>query len=253
MALDDGSCLSHSANYIVKALECVSVLLPSQSGTHILTLLLGYQEHNIGPWNFCAATSDNTSNTKKAQRLLCEHYPHIINLQDACHLLNLAVKGICLLPEFEDVSGHHFCLECLLTVSLPLFSSHSSYTMEHYNHKQTDLGISQGLEAISNTCFGTIYWAALSIQHGLPAFQAVIKDTDLGIDIAVSAKLNFKLKLSKLLTIIWPWAKGTRCLEGAHVTPDQVYFIFLGILAQHEEDFCKNEFQLQNGTIRSIC
>ncbi|KAG2028624.1 hypothetical protein BDR03DRAFT_1019560 [Suillus americanus] len=133
--------------------------------------------------------------------------------------------------------------------------------MEHYNHKQTDLGISQGLEAISNTCFGTIYWAALSIQRGLLAFQAIVEDTDLGIDIASlndlfipgGAKLNFKLKLSKLLTIIWPWAKGTRCLEGAHVTPDQVYFIFLGILAQHEEDFCKNEFQLQNGTIGSIC
>ncbi|KAG2126559.1 uncharacterized protein EDB93DRAFT_1063228, partial [Suillus bovinus] len=168
----------------------------------------------IGPWNFCAATSDNTGNMKKARRLLSECYPHIINLQDACHLLNLAMKDICLLPEFEDVSGHHFRLVM-----------------------SCDLGISCGLEAICDTRFGTIYWAALSIQHGLPAFQAIVEDTDLGIDIASpndlfipgGAKLNFELELYKLLAIIRPWTTGTRCLEGAHITPDQVYFVFLGM------------------------
>ncbi|KAG2131747.1 hypothetical protein DEU56DRAFT_953211, partial [Suillus clintonianus] len=138
--------------------------------------------------------------------------------------------------------------------------SRSSYTMEHYDQKRADLGISRGLEAIGDTRFGTIYWAALSIQRGLPAFQAVVEDTDLGIDIASlndifvpgGAKLNFELELSKLLAVIGPWAKGTRCLEGAHVTPDQVYFVFLGILAQHEEDFRKNEFRLRNSTIGSV-
>ncbi|KAG1859014.1 hypothetical protein DFJ58DRAFT_658524, partial [Suillus subalutaceus] len=138
--------------------------------------------------------------------------------------------------------------------------SRSSYAMEHYNHKRITLGISRGLEAIGDTRFGTIYWAALSIQRGLPAFQAVVEDTDLGIDIASlndlfvpgGARLNFELELSKLLAVIGPWAKGTRCLEGAHITPDQVYFVFLGILAQHEEDFRKNEFRLRNNTIGSI-
>lgn len=67
--------------------------------------------------------------------------------------------------------------------------SRSSYTMEHYDQKRADLGISRGLEAIGDTRFGTIYWAALSIQRGLPAFQAVVEDTDLGIDIAVSLQL----------------------------------------------------------------
>lgn len=64
--------------------------------------------------------------------------------------------------------------------------------------------------------------------------------------------MTFELELSKLLAIIGPWAKGTRCLEGAHVTPDQVYFVFLGILAQHEEDFHRNEFRLRMGTIENI-
>jgi len=57
----------------------------------------------VGVWNFCAVSSDNTGNTKKAQRLLCEKYPHIFNMQDACHLLNLAVKDICMLHDFEEV------------------------------------------------------------------------------------------------------------------------------------------------------
>ncbi|KAG1790120.1 uncharacterized protein HD556DRAFT_1305449 [Suillus plorans] len=54
--------------------------------------------------------------------------------------------------------------------------------MEHYNHKRAGLG----LEVIGDTRFGTIYWAALSIKCGLPAFQAVLEDTDLGIDMAAN-------------------------------------------------------------------
>ncbi|OJA15131.1 hypothetical protein AZE42_12680, partial [Rhizopogon vesiculosus] len=232
MTLDDGSCLSHSANYIVEALDRVV--------------------QNIGPWNFCAVTSDNTGNTKKARNLLCERYPHIINLQDACHLLNLAVKDICLLVEFEDV------IQQVRTILA--FMSRSGYAMEHYDHKRAGLGITRGLEAIGDTRFGTIYWAALSVQRGLPAFQALVADTRLSIEISSlndlfipgGARLTFELELSKLLSAIGPWAKGIKCLEGAHITPDQVYFVFLGILAQHEEDFRKNEFRLKPRTIESI-
>ncbi|KAI6161593.1 hypothetical protein EDD17DRAFT_1509102 [Pisolithus thermaeus] len=46
MELDDASQLSHTAKYILEVLECMIA--------------------KIGPWNFCAATSDNTGNTQKA-------------------------------------------------------------------------------------------------------------------------------------------------------------------------------------------
>ncbi|KAJ8585242.1 hypothetical protein M405DRAFT_865549 [Rhizopogon salebrosus TDB-379] len=211
MTLDDASRLSHPAKYIVEALERVI--------------------ENI--WNFCAATSDNTGNAKRARQLLCERYPHIINLQDACHLLNLAVKDICLLPEFEDV------IQQVRTVLAHM--SRSSYAMEHYDHKRAELGISRGLEAIGDSRFGTIYWAAVSVQRGLPAFQAMVEDINLGIDIASlndlfvpgGARLTFELELSRFLSVVGPWAKGTRCLE-------------------HEEDFRKNEFRLKNHTIEGI-
>ena len=132
----------------------------------------------IGPWKFCATSSDNTGNTRKARRLLCERYPHILNLQDACHLLNLGIKAIALLPEFENV------IHQIRTILA--FMSQSSYAMEHFDHQRDQLGISRGLESIGETRFGTIYWAGRSVQRGLPAFRAIIEDESLGINIAVS-------------------------------------------------------------------
>jgi hypothetical protein len=42
-------------------------------------------------------------NTRLARQKLVELYPHIINLQDPCHKLSLAVKSIGKLPEFQPV------------------------------------------------------------------------------------------------------------------------------------------------------
>lgn len=65
--------------------------------------------------------------------------------------------------------------------------SRSGYATEHYNHERSKLGITRGLEAIGDTCFGTIYWAGKSVQRGLPAFQAIVENEALGIDITVSS------------------------------------------------------------------
>jgi len=60
--------------------------------------------------------------------------------------------------------------------------SRSTYTMEHFNHQRARLGIRQGLEYIGETRFGTIYWSALSVQRGLPAFAALAeKHIDIGM------------------------------------------------------------------------
>ncbi|KAH7917067.1 hypothetical protein BV22DRAFT_1027014, partial [Leucogyrophana mollusca] len=213
----------------------------------------------IGPWNFCATSSDNTGNTKKARRLLCERYPHILNLQDACHLINLAIKSISLLPEFEEV------IKQVRTILV--FMSRSSYASEHFDFERSRLGIRRGLEGIGETRFGTIYWAALSVQRGLPAFQAIVENEQLGIDIAVSfpeyqlhkthtmvhrLRIMFELELSKYLAVIGPFAKALKSLESAHVTADQIYYFWLGIIAQLEDIFTKNEYRLQKSTMESI-
>jgi hypothetical protein len=82
--------------------------------------------------------------------------PTHLNLQDACHLFNLAIKSIALLPEFEKVIHQ--------VRTILAFMSNSSYVMEHFNHQCGLLSIPRGLEGISDTRFGTIYWAAHSVQ-----------------------------------------------------------------------------------------
>ncbi|KAI6023515.1 ribonuclease H-like domain-containing protein [Pisolithus microcarpus] len=159
---------------------------------------------------------------------------------DGCHLLNLAIKDICLLPEFGEIISQIW--------SILAFMSCSTYSMEHFNHH---------LEYIGETHFGTIYWSALSVQCGLPAFAAL---AECNIDIMGHNslflpggwKILFELALSKLLQVTGPWAKGLRVLEAADVTADYIYYIFLGIMSQLEEDFRKNEFSLGQKTIEDI-
>jgi hypothetical protein len=66
--------------------------------------------------------------------------------------------------------------------------------MEHYDHKRAELGISRGLEAIGDSRFGTIYWAVVSVQRRLPAFQAMVEDINLGIDIAVGCAITLQMR-----------------------------------------------------------
>jgi hypothetical protein len=115
---------------------------------------------------------------KKAHENLCRRYPHILNFQDPCHLLNLAIKAICLLEEFKEVTTN---LRQVLA-----FMSKSSYAMEHFDYECTKLGITRGIEGIGNTCFATMYWAGKSVQRGLPALQAIVENDTLGIDISVT-------------------------------------------------------------------
>lgn len=65
-------------------------------------------------------------------------------------------------------------------------------------------------------------------------------------------KILFELALSKLLQVTGPWAKGLRVLEAADVTADHIYYVFLGIMSQLDEDFQKNEFSLNLNTIEDI-
>ena len=65
-------------------------------------------------------------------------------------------------------------------------------------------------------------------------------------------KILFELALSKLLQVTGPWAKGLRVLEAADVTADHIYYVFLGIMSQLDDDFQKNEFTLNSNTIEDI-
>lgn len=271
--MDDASRLSHSAEYIFEALDRVRtshcIFIPKS----LKVLLFGFQVvTKIGPWRFCATSSDNTGNTRKARKLLCQRYPNILNLQDACHLLSLGIKAIALLPEFENVI-RQIC-------TILAFMSRSSYAMEHFDYQRNQLGIARGLEGIGETQFGTIYWAGRSLQRGLPALRAIVEDENLGINITVcttiyhchskvifnshhiqssnelfqdgTSRLTFEFELAKLLSVTGPWAKALKCLESAHVTADNVYLYWLAIMATIEDDLKKNPYNLKNSTMEDI-
>ncbi|KIK75903.1 hypothetical protein PAXRUDRAFT_18582 [Paxillus rubicundulus Ve08.2h10] len=138
--------------------------------------------------------------------------------------------------------------------------SRSAYATEHFNHEHLKISITRGLEVISNTHFRTVYWAGKSVQRGLPAFQVIVENEALGIDIASlndlfipgGVRMKFELDLARLLTVIGPYAKVIQCLEGGHVTADRVYYYWLGITSQLDSLFRRNEYDLTTSTIEDI-
>ena len=113
------------------------------------------------------------------------------------------------------------------------------------------------------------------MQHGLPDFAAIAEKHDIMVScehpklgqlqltlsvqghntlfVPGGRKIIFELMLSKLLQVTGPWAKGLQVLEAADVTTDHIYYVFLGIMSQLDEDFRKNEFNLNSNTIEDIC
>jgi hypothetical protein len=95
---DDASLISHTAKYIVELIKEVceaKFLCPLHSHFHQQII------ESIGPTRFSGMSSDNAGNTRLARQMLAELYPHVINLQDPCHKLSLAVASIGKLPEFQ--------------------------------------------------------------------------------------------------------------------------------------------------------
>jgi Protein of unknown function (DUF 659) len=50
---------------------------------------------NIGPEKLAGVVSDNASNACIARRILCEKYPHILNIRCVAHSINLITKDLC--------------------------------------------------------------------------------------------------------------------------------------------------------------
>ena len=150
--------------------------------------------------------------------------------------------------------------------------------MEHFNYQWACLRICHGLEHIGETQFGTIYWSALSVQHGLPAFAALVESSiDIGM-VSHPLVIHTIDSHSCIVTTgsqhtIYTWqtkapfwsrtfqvpssnrtmAKGLCVLEAADVTANHIYYVFLGIMSQLEEDFQANKFGLVLCTLEDVC
>ena len=233
--------------------------------THIIMHLKNMKW--IGPFRFSGVCSDNTGNTRKGLGLTVTKWPKNLDLLDVCHLLSNTGKYICCLPKFKEVSHlypmSNFCLIWIQPItemwSILAFLSKSEYTREHLDAQHAKLKIGCRIESISETQFATVYWTAASVQHGLPAFTAIVENQDLGIDLHISisdhptlslhitcitsrAKKKssqrgpmmpacFVLHWQKITTVLGPVAKAIQCLESAHATCADVLLFFLVIVA----------------------
>ena len=50
---------------------------------------------NIGPEKLAAVVSDNAPDARVARKILCEKFPHILNIRCIAHSINLITKDLC--------------------------------------------------------------------------------------------------------------------------------------------------------------
>ncbi|KAH9850542.1 hypothetical protein C2E23DRAFT_695077, partial [Lenzites betulinus] len=179
----------------------------------------------VHPENVSAVVSDNTGNMRKCRELISAKYAHILNLQDYCHEINLGLFQIMDLDEFKEV--------CLWP--------YSTYAMEHYNEVRQELKITTGLAHIGATRFWTYVSTVDLVYQGLPAFQSIVQNKKLKIDIAdvlfekhsVQANL-FGIQMVKYLAVATLFARAIKCLKSTSATASNVYVFWLAIMAQLE-------------------
>ncbi|KAI8990589.1 ribonuclease H-like domain-containing protein [Trametes punicea] len=198
--LNDASRVSHTARYIThEILKPVFNEIPAE--------------------NFSAVVSDNTGNTREARQFLTQMFPHLLNFQDCCHEMNLALLQINGLDEFRE---QLFSSPVWLTYPIQMiqdvkdilsYMHHSTYAMEHYNDIRKNLRIQTGLAQIAQTRFWTYVAAVDSIYQGLPAFREL---------------------LMQYLAVTTPFARAIKCLESATATAADVYAYWLAIMSRLE-------------------
>ncbi|EPQ56401.1 hypothetical protein GLOTRDRAFT_138137 [Gloeophyllum trabeum ATCC 11539] len=234
LELSDVSGLSHTANLIKEIIERWLI--------------------QIGPHNVSGIVSDNASNTAAARRLISAAYPHIVNMQDCCHELDLAIEDICRLEEIKQIIGP---LREILA-----FMSRSGYATELFDKARVRLDLGRGLEFIGETRFGTVYWSAESVRRNMEAFRAILDDKSLGITLGITLDpllergsvktIQWELQLTKLIAILGPFSKAIKCLEHSRTTAGDVFLFWLAILAQLSQLFESNAVGLETATIEEI-
>ena len=138
---------------------------------------------DIGPYRFAGVTSDSTGNTKVARKLLRKNYPWLLDLPDPCHAMNLLISDICKLPAFQPAIAK-------IRRTLTYFSHSTSATTKLKAQRKVMKIPGNGLEAIGDTRFATIFYAAQSLRKCMPAIQALVGDNQ--IEVTVSNKNNTK-------------------------------------------------------------
>lgn len=120
----------------------------------------------IGYTRFISISADNTGNTRASREGIVRLFPHILNLQDPCHKLSLAIQGICALPAFKPV--------IVILRGVIKFFGHSTETNNCMEHARIRLGIRRGIIRIGKTRFGSLYHSGESLRLCIPAIRDIV-------------------------------------------------------------------------------
>ncbi|KAJ6552285.1 hypothetical protein DFH09DRAFT_925301, partial [Mycena vulgaris] len=181
----------------------------------------------FGPSRFCAVASDNASPLRKGRHLTVTKFLQIFDFADACHNLHNACKDICNIPVFQQIIAE---LEEILA-----FMSLSSYSRDWFDETRKSLGISRGLQSVGETRFATIYRSLDSVLRGIPEFSSIVRNRTLG-DV-----YKFRRDLTRLVSVLMPFAWAIQCLESKDITPADVYLYWLAIFAQLNDLISKDD------------
>ncbi|KAJ6573534.1 hypothetical protein DFH09DRAFT_916076, partial [Mycena vulgaris] len=178
----------------------------------------------FGPSRFCAVASDNASPLRKGRHLTVTKFLQIFDFADACHNLHNACKDICNIPVFQPIIAE---LEEILA-----FMSLSSYSQNWFDETRKSLGISRGLQSVGETRFATIYRSLDSVLRGIPEFSSIIHNEDV---------YKFRRDLTRLVSVLMPFAWAMLCLESKDTTPADVYLYWLALVAQLNDLISKHD------------
>ncbi|KAJ6596242.1 hypothetical protein DFH09DRAFT_895593, partial [Mycena vulgaris] len=97
--------------------------------------------------------------------------------------------------------------------------------------------ITRGLQSVGETRFATIYRSLDSVLRGILEFSSIIRNRALGIDAEkhfLDDEDVYKLgrDLTRLGSLLMPFARAIQCLESKDTTPADVYLYWLAIVAQ---------------------
>ncbi|KIM56279.1 hypothetical protein SCLCIDRAFT_29720 [Scleroderma citrinum Foug A] len=203
----------------------------SHTGKHLFQML-DEIILQVGPQRFAVICSDNTGNVRVARKEVQKKYPWIINIPDPCHHLNLLVKDLCAIDFFQPA----------IKIT-----------------RRTKYNISHSLVPIGETQFGTVYFAAASVQRCLTPIRDLCEEKIITIpDVNESfipdtlETLSFQGKLQQLLAVIGPPAKATKCLESSFATAADVFEFWLAVQATFEELLKKNAVGLPTHVLEKI-
>ncbi|KIY60931.1 hypothetical protein CYLTODRAFT_363551, partial [Cylindrobasidium torrendii FP15055 ss-10] len=190
----------------------------------------------VGLERIAGFVCDSTGNTLGARRLMSKEVPTCLVFPDACHHIHSLLKDLAKLPYFEPMT-------IILRKTIRFFNK-SHPGIFAFATAREDCGVPRSLESIGKTRFGSIFWAALSMQLNLLPLEYVFKRVDLEFEYTdafgpvtfANGLVNdvcqrYRLLLDQFIKLGMPGTKALACLESNTTNAGDFYLYWHSLVA----------------------